>query len=231
MTVVMTSISPKHTNGDVQKHAIESWKELGFRVLSFNAPSEIEVLKAYYDVEFVPCFRTMEGLFNVPYVPISAFIDYAKEHGLEQVMLINSDIVIKDETSRLNDYLGHAHHGLIFSNRHDHNGDFQNPTVYSFGFDVFVIHKNFYYLIPQSMFCMGQTWWDYWIPYRFITNKIPAYLVKETMFYHMRHNVQYSTEQWNYMTRHFQWIENFMPSQTPAGVNHRVYRTIRQSAI
>ena len=95
MTLAFTSISPRHAIGDAQLQAVESWSACGLKVLSFNSPSEIEQLRPTYpSVEFVPVHHTMEGVQRVPYVPISAFIEYAKRNGLEQVMLINSDIAI-----------------------------------------------------------------------------------------------------------------------------------------
>lgn len=205
----LTSISPKHVMSHVQPMATKSWADAGFKVLSFNCPNEISVLKeAFPDVQFIPCYRTMEGVFKAPYVPISAFIDYAKEHDLGQVMLINSDIVLRDEANEFDKYWDWAVNGLVIARRENHDGTFVNRSKELYGIDVFVINCLYYHLIPQSMFCMGQTWWDYWIPYRFIKSNNNVFEVKEALFFHQTHKLQYNREEWIRMTEYFKWIEN-----------------------
>jgi len=229
MKIAMTSIAPRHAVGHVQSSAVQSWIDNGFKVYSFNCPTEIEQLKEQYPhVTFVPCHGTMRGVFKAPYVPISAFINYAKEHDIEQVLLLNSDIVIKDEQGALNRYLDWASNGLVIANREDHNGDYKTPIRYPHGFDAFIIHKNYYDRIPTSMFCMGQTWWDYWLPYRFLKQNIPVVIAREEIFFHHRHPVQYDGKEWVKMTQHFQWIEAYNDKLKPQQVTGEVYNYIRR---
>ena len=224
----LTSISPNHRNGDVQATAIQSWIDHGAAVISVNGEGE--------DVAAYPCVyhvtgATSKGLMKAPYVFVSAFIDYAKEHDLEHVVIINSDIVLKDPDGKMKEYLAASENGLVFANRHDHNGDFANPTRYEHGFDVFIIHRKFFDLIPCSMFCMGQTWWDYWIPYRFIRAGVPIQLVKEPIFLHQRHQVQYDQKEWERMTEHFIWMERYQsPRRGPQQVTNEVYQMIKRHA-
>jgi len=235
----LTSISPKHVMSHVQPMATKSWVDAGFKVLSFNCPNEILVLKeAFPDVQFISCYRTMEGVFKAPYVPISAFIDYAKEHDLEQVMLINSDIVLRDEANEFDKYWNCAVNGLVISNREDHNGAFTNGSRYLLGFDVFIINSGHYHLIPQSMFCMGQTWWDYWIPYRFIKHGVSVFEAREPLFFHQVHDIQYDNSEWRRMTEYLRWMEQFNHSlsfsrhyrpPSPQQLTTQVYNTIRQN--
>lgn len=225
-----TSISPKHAMAHAQPFAVETWIEAGFKVLSFNGMGEIDQLKDQYpNVEFVPC-RTADGLFKRPYVPISAFIDYAKSKDIEQVMIINSDIVLKDGHGDINKYLDWCDNGLVIANREDHEGAFDNGVRYMHGFDVFVVHSKHYGLIPQTLFCMGQTWWDYWLPFRFIKNKVPVTCVKEPIFYHQSHDVQYDSIEWSRMTKHFQWVEGYSDGN-PQKTTAEVYKFIRQNLI
>ena len=193
----------------VQPMATKSWVDAGFKVLSFNCPNEISVLKeAFPGVQFIPCYRTMEGGFKAPYVPISALIDYAKEHDLEQVMLINSDIVLRDEANEFDKYWERAVNGLVVAIRQNHDGTFVNRSKEPYGIDVFVINHLYYHLIPQSMFCMGQTWWDHWIPYRFIKSNNNVFEVKEALFFHQTHELQWDWGGWAKMAEYFIWTEN-----------------------
>lgn len=224
--IALTSISPNHHIGEAQLEAVNSWINAGFAVVSINSPAEIDKLKHQYPCRFVPCYRTMENVYKAPYVPISAFIDYAKEQNFEQVMIINSDITL---SGKIKDYWFKAKEGLVFSNRYDHD-NFENPKRYDYGFDVFIINQSFYHLITQSMFAMGQTWWDYWVPFRFIKNNVPIFLIKESLFFHQVHPVQYSGAEWRHMTKHFQWIENYRQESLPQRVNNMVYAEIKKHA-
>jgi hypothetical protein len=213
-----------------QPLAVQSWIDSGFKVISLNSPKEITVLRDQFpNVEFVECWRTMEGLFKAPYVPISAFIDYAKEKALESVMLINSDIVIKDNSGNLTKYFDWSVNGLVIANREDHNGDFAPSVRYQLGFDAFIVHSKFYPVICQSMFSMGQTWWDYWLPYRFIKQGKDVVYVREAIFYHQRHAVQYDHNEWAFMTRYFQWVEGYRERITPQQATSEVYQFIRKN--
>jgi hypothetical protein len=229
MKIALTSISPRHAMAHAQPMAVQSWVEAGFKVVSLNSPKEIaELREAYPSVEFVPCFRTMEGTFKAPYIPISAFIDYAKEQALPQVMLINSDIVIKDVAGDLGKYWDWSVNGLVIANREDHDGTFTNGKRYLHGFDVFMLSSKHYGLITQTMFCMGQTWWDYWLPYRFIRRGVQVVGVREPMFWHQSHAAQYSHDDWVRMTEHFRWVEKYR-SAMPQKINDEVYQLIRSS--
>lgn len=167
---------------------------------------------------------------KAPYVLVSAFIDYARKHDLDHAIIINSDIVLKDPEGKMREHLAASENGLVFANRHDHNGDYANPTRYEHGFDVFIIHRKFFDLIPCSMFCMGQTWWDYWIPYRFIRSGVPIQLVKDPIFLHQRHPIQYDMGEWARMTEHFIWMEQYQGRKQPQQVTNEVYRLIKQHA-
>jgi hypothetical protein len=66
--IALTSISPKHINGDVQALAINSWTNLGLRVYSFNNANEISILKdKYKNVTFIESISG-EAKFGRPLV-------------------------------------------------------------------------------------------------------------------------------------------------------------------
>lgn len=228
----LTSISPKHANEGAQALAMRSWIEHGVNPVSFNTPEEIEALRASYDgVEFVSTGRSGKGIHKAPYALISSMIDYAEQCKYEHAFIVNSDITISDPGSKLAGYFEASANGLVFANRYDHNGDLQNPTRYDYGFDAFIIHRNYFGILPQTLFAMGQTWWDYWIPYRFIKSGIPIQLVKEPIFMHHRHKVQYDQKEWERMTEHFVWVERYQSVRRgPQQTTNEVYRLIRQHA-
>lgn len=231
--IALTSISPTHTVGGAQLAAVKSWIDHGHDAISVNHSDEIAKLKPAYPCDFMACYRTMEGTLKAPYVPINAFIDIAKAKRYPCIMLINSDIVLRDPEKVLDKYEKLSEQGLILANRHDHNGDFNDPTLYPHGFDVFIVNAKWYHLVPQTLFAMGQTWWDYWLPYRFIMQGVPLFGVKEPIFLHQRHPVQYRQQEWERMTAHFQWLENYHMNKLINGrfaqqITNEVYRTIQK---
>jgi len=222
--IALTSISPRHRNVNAQLNAVNSWKAQGLRVISLNTASEISLLKGRYDIEFVATNQTTEGLYKVPYVLISAFIDHAKSSKFESIMLINSDIILSGSVDK---YFEQCKSGLVFANRTDFSDNYQQQKTYPNGFDVFFIHSEYYGLFPKTLFAMGQTWWDYWLPYKFIKERVNIFLTKEPIFMHERHPIQYDGAEWIRMTRHFQWVENYLDRARPQDVNNTVFRMIQ----
>jgi hypothetical protein len=194
--ISITSISPGHKNYSNQLKAVESWKEAGYEVVSMNAPEEIEVLKeSFKDVKFISTHRHNKKIFEKPYVIVSALIDYLKDVKSEYSLIINSDIIIKDNgyTAKLKEL---SNNGIVVFNRYDFDGDFQNINVFPNGFDGFFIQGKFLEALPQTLLCLGQCHWDYWLPYSASINGVNLIKPKEQYLFHERHNTQYSAENW-----------------------------------
>ena len=68
------------------------------------------------------------------------------------------------------------------------------------------------------------------MPYRFIQSRLPIELVKEPIFLHHRHKVQYDQREWERMTEHFIWMERYQGRRGPQQTTNEVYRMIRQHA-
>ncbi len=233
----MTSLSPRHANPKAQSIAMQSWVAHGIEPVSFNSPDEIEAMRADYPmVRFIECHRNGAALYKAPYILINAFIDTAKADGSDAAIIINSDISIADPDKVLPGCIARSERGLVFANRHDHNGDGMNPTRYEHGFDAFIIHRSHFGLLPQSLFAMGQTWWDYWIPYRFIKSGVHVELIKEPIFLHHRHALQYDQQEWQRMTEHFVWMERYTAQpyvsngRNAQRITNEVFRAIKQKA-
>ena len=208
--IAFTSISPTHRNGDMQQQAIKSWISAGLKVYAFQTPKECEAMASDYpEVTFVPTVRTMHRLFKAPYVSINAMIDYAKEHNLEAVMLINSDIIFGGSVDRLKYLFSNCHKAIVIMKRLDFDTDMSQAKRYDGGMDAFIVHSTFYDIYPQSIYCMGQTWWDYWMQYiPYMAGKF-VYHELSPMIYHKVHPVQYNQAEWERMTRYFQWENNY----------------------
>lgn len=223
-----TSISPKHILPEAQSRAIASWEALELKVHSFNHPSEVAKLKwDYPTVNFIETVRTQEAALGKPYVLINAFLDWFKLNAPDEVvMLLNSDIVLAGEPRLLQKVVAKASLGMVAIRR----CDMQSGHPYVAGLDGFVFSTRFLNIYPQAIFCLGQTWWDYWFPFHALQNGIPMWLVDKGFAKHEAHNAQYSQEQHARMERYFIWEnEDKLKKHSSVNVGARVIKYINQS--
>lgn len=230
--IALTSISPKHLNQGIQKVAVKSWIDLGMKVVSMNNPSEIELLKEEYkEVKFVSSYRTMEILFQRPLISVNALLDYAKEQKEDHFMIINSDIIIKDVYNMLPGIKERMDAAVTMVKRRDFDTDINQHKVFESGIDIFFIHKKFLNIFPQSIYCIGECWWDYWIPYTLIKNGITLHKLNEPFAFHKTHNIQYDMFKWGWIAEYFKWENNLRGKGNASQLNTFVYNFIHQHLV
>ena len=209
--VAYTSICPDHKNDGNQLVAISSWNKLGISIYSINTMDEIRKLKGKYPtyVKFVPSTKTTNHIFGKPCISINAMVDHFNSNNTGDIlMLINSDITLNATLVYLDKIKNISDSCITIAHRINHAVDFVNKKKYVYGFDVFFIDKKYVNIFPPSIYSMGQTWWDYWIPYVAIKNKIPTFILSEDFAFHKEHDMQYSEKDWIKMTEYFKWENN-----------------------
>lgn len=195
--IAITSISPGHSNANKQKVAIKSWIRLGMKVVSFNHPDEVEKLKkAYPMVQFHFTTNTMEHIYRKPYVAISEMINWAKWQPKTEFCFINSDIELENSPYVLNRIKNWMYSAVVVCNRWDWDKTKNHATQYIHGIDAFFLKGDKMGMFGPSLFCMGQCFWDYHIPYTAIKNNVPVIAVQNKFAYHKKHKIQYSADHW-----------------------------------
>jgi hypothetical protein len=195
--IIITSLSPGHSNKDNQINAIESWKPYG-ECYSMNNNSEISQLQQLFsDINFIQTERTIQQLIGKPLVNVNAMIDYANEIG-QDLFLINSDIILTGLPELKQD-------GITIFSRYDYSDSFEDAKMFIYGFDAFYIPNKFLSVFPPSIYALGAAWWDLCLPYRCILNNVPIYYPKEKYAYHKLHPTQYDLDEWNYLSEFFKW--------------------------
>ena len=194
--ILITSLSPNHINKNIQQKAIDSWNKLGLKCYSFNHPSEISELK-YKGINIIETTNTMEHTFGKPYVTISTMIQWAKLQDSQRFCFINSDIELDYNPILLGKILKHSKHSMIIANRNDYEKDKKKTNKYILGIDAFFMDKSMLNIFPPSLFCMGQCFWDYNMPFTAIKNGINVINLQNKFAFHKRHNVQYSPKHWD----------------------------------
>lgn len=221
--LIVTSLSPHHSNFLLQLESVESWSKFG-KCYSLNVAKEIEQLQPLYpSITFVETHKTVESLFQKPYVTINAIMDFAIEKD-EDLLIINSDIILTE--------LPPLHtNGLTIFSRWDYTDHFGDARLFVAGYDVFYLPKTFLKVFPPSIYSLGQTFWDHALPYRFIINNIPVYWAKEKCAFHKLHRTQWKFEDWEKMGRYFQWEFNLNKNLSAGQIATHSLQTIHLKAI
>lgn len=207
--ILVTSISPKHSNSMNQHKAIESWQKYG-GCFSLNNPSEIEKIKSenYKGIEIIPTHKTIEHYVGKPLVTINSIIDFAllKEQSL---MIVNSDIILKDLPALKED-------GITLFSRFDYEGeDMSNTIIFPHGWDAFYIPYKFLKIFPPSVFALGATHWDHWLPKICMQNSIKLFYSITKHAFHKLHPVQYPLDEWYLMGNYYRL--SFKLGEMPIG--------------
>lgn len=205
--ICLTSISPTHTNKDIQSVAVKSWMDLGMQVYSFNTLSECKMLSPLYPgVNFIETNRTMEHTFGKPYVSVSAIFDWCKGQKEVNYCLINSDIELrtnKQTVERIEMQL--SGNKLVLANRVNYSATASGGRFLS-GIDVFFLSKNNIKHFPQTLFCLGQCHFDYFIPYYSAKMGFEVIFLAQDIAFHKEHVTQYSKDNWTKTGHHFIYL-------------------------
>lgn len=196
--IIVSSISPLHSNNSNQIEAVKSWHPYG-ECFSLNIPLEIEQIKLVYQdhVKFIKTEKTIKHLVGKHMVSINAIIDFAIKCDRD-LAIINSDILIDHLPELRQD-------GITILSRYNYTDHYGDSKIFDAGFDFMYIPKQFLNVFPISIYALGCSFWDYALPMRFIINKIPVYWPQGKFIYHKLHPTQYSYEEWIFIGQHFQW--------------------------
>lgn len=197
--IIVTSLSPFHSNSENQIHAIESWKGHG-ELFSLNINTEIEQMRLVYEnhIHFIKTDKTIKHIVNKNLVTINAIFDFAIKCDRD-LFLINSDIIIGDLPELKED-------GITIISRFDYKDHFGEAKRFEAGFDGFYIPKKFLNIFPQSIFALGMAFHDYYTPYTALLNGVPVYWPQGQHLFHKLHETQYSIEEWLHIGEHFRWF-------------------------
>lgn len=185
--ILLTTLAP--TNRENQTRAIESWLNLGYRVISFNTKSEIEKLQPNYNIEFKETENTGIDDFGRNYIRINAFTEWVRKN--EDALLINSDIEIKKKIE-----IKPKENTLYVFSRNDYSKTHANSTKFTSGFDAFFLTKEFSMYVPQSRLVIGKCHWDYYLPMIAIKNGFELKSPLKSELYHKTHPLQYNSDSW-----------------------------------
>ena len=162
---IATSIAP-NSRLTIQKNAIGSWVEAGFRVASLNEPNEIkELSNIFKNIEFIPQMRTAKALFGKPYIYISDILSYLRTQDSRISGIINSDIFLKNTEDFSSFLIQEVENSLIYGPRLEvKTFKSKDGNMDPLGFDYFIFDRNLISDWRETRFCIGLPSWDHWFP-------------------------------------------------------------------
>jgi len=200
---IATNIAPR--NIDRQAKAIESWKKLGFNVVSINCAKEVKMLQqSFPDVKFVCAHRDGRDLFGKPVVYLDDFLEYFRQNDAELCGIVNSDIHLIGNESYISFLKEQAKNCLVYGSRVDVDSlDNLDGEFYEEGFDFFFFPKSLISCFPKSEFCIRMPWWDYWMASIPALQGIQTKNLVSPFAYHLRHPFNWSPEHHGILAKKF----------------------------
>lgn len=203
--IFLTSISPKHVLENRQQETVKTWLKYG-EVISFNHPSEIEILKTQgfdSNIQFKETYDTQIGFFDKYYVRVNALTNYVLEKKIDNACMINSDIEFHANTEYLKILKKEMDNSFVYLHRWDYDKKINQSNMYNLGVDAFFFNQKLAATLPQTMYCLGHTYFDIWLPYHFLVNQVPLLSVNSRpIINHKLHPAQYNQAAWRIMGKY-----------------------------
>lgn len=193
---IATTIAPA---GDLpmQRKALASWLDAGFRVLAANRPGEISDLRPFFPgVEFSSAPRDAAGRFGKPYIYLDDLLAALDSTGAAVVGVVNADIHLAG--AGVHDFFRRQAAGsFVFGPRVDVEALHSRERGAWFGgFDFFLFDRRVIPIYPPEEFCLGLPWWDYWIVLVPLACGVPVKRVVSPLAYHVVHPTRYGRSPW-----------------------------------
>ncbi len=186
--VIGTSLAPR--DFDLQRGSVDSWRALGFDVVSFNAADELDILRTEFPyLSFVQVDRTAQTFVGRPLVFIGDMIRHFIDGGVPIAGLVNADIALRGHQDLRSFLTNQARGALVFGHRQDiADEQVDRGTTYEIGFDFFFFDPAIYRDFDLDVrFCIGMPFWDYWLPVCSLLEGLTVKRLDSPIAFHVEH--------------------------------------------
>lgn len=214
---LVTSVAPH--NIENQRRAMDSWLRAGFSVTSLNSEAEIDQCRtAFPELDFHAVARDARAECGRPLVYLDDVFAFLKHSGSNICGLVNSDIHLRADAATIRYVVAEARGSFLMACRTDVDTlEERTGEVFKHGIDVFLFDREILDLVPSSKFCLGQPWWDYWLPSCILgmQKQIPLKLVTFPFVAHIRHASNWDRDK-NFEKYGLHCLQYFDPSRRQA---------------
>jgi hypothetical protein len=221
-----TSLSPNPSAASIQRACVKSWIDHGNEPICVQAHGDDVEASLPDGARAVRVKPTLGGIRHKPYVGLDAILDAFLATDDAQCGIINGDIEIRDPDGLIE---AHQVGSLACLRRYDHDGDLSLAKVFPSGFDMFILSRQHALSVPRSMFVIGQTWWDYWLPWSCAQAGHRLTTINAPVIFHRRHHLNYAHLDWLRMTHHFCWLTGRSTNVQPTRVSGEIHAAINKA--
>ncbi len=186
--LIATSIAPGG-RVDVQRRAVESWRQAGLTFVSLNSPAEIERLAGdFSDVDFIPQLRDARLAVGKPVIYINDILQHFRESEADRFGIINSDIFVNGTVM---DFINSQPKDAIIAcprTEVDNFGD-TSGSLDPLGYDAFFFNRAALPVWNETQFCLGMPFWDHWFPIMPLLAGLTCRKLQSVAFQHIPHPV------------------------------------------
>jgi hypothetical protein len=186
--------------GTYQRACIESWCRAGFRIVSINPIEEVEaLLECGYPVEFAisaagrPTMNDFLRVIRASEAPIAA--------------IINADCLLAYLPHALSEICHQAQAGMVILERLNISPATMRPSGQTcYGFDAFFFEtRTLRNLVCSEELCIGQYWWDYWLPLAYAAQGAKLISPSMPFLLHLDHGTEVGVQ---FAGQFGHWMEN-----------------------
>jgi hypothetical protein len=186
--------------GVYQRACIDSWAQAGFRIVSINPVEEVEALrKRAYPVEFavLPSRRPT----------MNDFLKVIRTSDAPLAGIINADCLLVHLSQTLSEICHQAQAGMVILERLNISPATMRPSGKTcYGFDAFFFEtRTLHNLVCKEELCIGQYWWDYWLPLAYAAEGAKLISPSVPILLHLDHGTEVGVR---FAGQFDRWMEN-----------------------
>lgn len=206
--LIATSLMYSTDEYEMQKQlkSIQTWKNIGFEVISCNVAEEIKLLQHFFqEITFVELARSGKEQTGKPFPYIYDILQTLKHNCHnnkgEICGIINSDIFLKHlPIEALQTHFYSTPDTVLILHRYDIENELDTEGEYYFsGIDVFFFLNEYIDVFPDKGFMLGRPEWDHWFLGEAVKADMKVREIKNKLAFHIKHKQRWTPTESNKM--------------------------------
>jgi hypothetical protein len=191
--IALTSLTP---SGSLprQTACLASWRAAGLEPRSLNPEAEAAGVRAAYGVEVVVVEPS--PAFERPLVPINAVLAEVARIDAP-ALLINADLELVLTPTERRAFVAATLNGLGYLPQFNCDPERTNVALEVGGIGAFVLQPRHAPLFAPSFLCLGQPWWDLWVPWVVAQHGERLHAPERPATFHQRHELGWNEDNWH----------------------------------
>lgn len=189
--IIATSL---HTSRvERQQYCVQTWLNLGLRVVAVQAPGETDTLRPLFPyVTFKEYPLPEKTMYSKATPSIKNIANQSIEEN-DYALILNSDISIKDSQTQFYQRWVPKDDALTIGIRWNGSPGSKKRTRESWGIDAFLLSPQMALMVPEMGFQIGLPGWDFWMVYLFHLAGYHIETSRSRLFHH-RHDKGWNSQ-------------------------------------